>query len=294
MFRSKRLFAFLVLTLRAVLFENSTARAQEPQKVVVSFTFRAPEFIGNLGDAPRTGMEARISASLAQILGRPNRFPYWSFQAGPSNALPRLSVWVEFVHPDWEVRMVLVTDQGETGEPLGGRLYAPADLELSKGLPDSTTWEESIRLALDEHLLAEQKQKIFKDLTESVPLGQKVAPAGPMPPPSAQMARGVLPLNWSKHCRLARSEFRVVCSWAQGGEVTLHSVGIVMPFPYNSSFQGIIVQYRNWEFGGLQESISQHLQDLPQLTPLFFYLEKLNAFSRPCSAAEGSGLSVAP
>jgi hypothetical protein len=239
-------------------------------------------------------MEARIGAMLAETLSKPSRFPYWSFRRGDGDSLPRLSVWIERGHPDWEVRMELVTSQGPAAESWKGRLFAPGDLELLGGLPSPDAWPAAIRTAFDEELLGEQKEKILAVLEELVPLGVEVAPVGPMPPASAQMARAVLPLQWERYCRLARAEFRVVYNWSRGGEVTLHSVGIVMPFQFNRNFQGITILHRQWEFGGEPESIGPHLRDLKDLTPLSFYLKKPNTFARPCSAAEGPGLSVAP
>jgi hypothetical protein len=281
--------------------------AQEPQTLFVSFTFRAPDFVTNPGavlagslTAPqRAAMEAQISASLAKILA--GRFPYWSFQPGRSDALPRLSVWVEKGHPDWEVRMALVSLRGEAGEAWRGRLFAPGDLERFEGLPASETWPDSIRAAFDESLMAEhQKETILGVLQESIPLGREVVPVGPLPPSEPRKARGVLPLDWDKHCRLAKSEFRVVYRWASEGEVTLHSVGIVGHVPYtpgNPVFEGITVKHNTWEFGGAMEAIDQHLRDLSDLTPVSFYLKKFNKpneLSGPCSAVDAHRLAVAP
>jgi hypothetical protein len=81
---------------------------------------------------------------------------------------------------------------------------------------------------MEEH----QKEKILGVLQESIPLGLEVIPAGPLPPLDPLQARAVLPLNWTKHCRLAKSEFRVVYRWAQQGEVTLYSAGVVAHLPY--------------------------------------------------------------
>ena len=276
-------------------FAAAGALAQEPQTIFVDFQFKAPSFASALASAPRAEMEKKIGAALAQVLAGPTRFPYWTFRRGDSQSLPRLSVWVERGHPDWEVRMELLTSAGPAGEPWKGRLFAPGDLELTGGLPSPDAWPDAIRTAFDDRLLSEQREKILSVLADLVPLGVEVLPLGPMPPASPQLARAVLPLQWERHCRLARAEFRVVYSWTQGGEVTLHSVGIVMPFQFNPNFQGITILHREWEFGGPPESISGHLRDLKELTPVSFYLVKPNTFSRPCSgAAEGPGLSVAP
>lgn len=282
------------------------AGAQEPQTLFVSFTFRAPGFVtnpgsvltGNLTAPQKAAMEARISASLAKILA--GRFPYWSFQPGRADALPRLSVWVEKGHPDWEVRMALVGLAGEAGGAWRGRLFAPGDLERFAGLPASETWPDSIRTAFDESLMTEHQETILGVLQVSIPLGLEVVPVGPLPPSEPRKARAVLPLNWDKHCRLAKSEFRVVYRWASEGEVTLHSVGIVGHFPYkpgNPVFEGITVRHNNWEFGGAMESIDQHLRDLSDLTPVSFYLKKFNKpneLSGPCSAVDAPRLAVAP
>ncbi|HKA37372.1 MAG TPA: hypothetical protein VKH43_11180 [Thermoanaerobaculia bacterium] len=271
------------------------AGAQEPQTIFVDFQFKASSFTTMLASAPRAEMEKKIAADLARVLAGPTRFPYWTFRRGDAEALPRLSIWLERGHPDWEVRMSLVTSAGPAGEPWKGRLFAPGDLELFGGLPSPEAWPDAILTAFDGRLLSEQREKVLAVLADLVPLGVEVVPVGPMPPASPQLARAVLPLQWEHHCRLARAEFRVVYSWAQGGEVTLHSVGIVMPFQFNPAFQGITILHREWEFGGSPESISGHLRDLKELTPVSFYLVKPNTFSRPCStAAEGPGLSVAP
>jgi hypothetical protein len=271
------------------------AVAQEPQTIFVDFQLKASSFTNMLAAAPRAEMEKKIGADLAQVLAGPTRFPYWTFRRGDARALPRLSVWLERGHPDWEVRMALVTSAGPAGEPWKGRLFAPGDLELFGGLPSPEAWPDAIRTAFEDRLLSEQREKILGLLADLVPLGVQVIPVGPMPPASPQLARAVLPLQWDRYCRLARAEFRVVYTWTQGGEVTLHSVGIVMPFQFNPSFQGITILHREWEFGGPPESISGHLGDLKELTPVSFYLVKPNTFSRPCSsAADGPGLSVAP
>ena len=245
-------------------------------------------------------METQIAAALAKILAA--RVPYWSFQPGGADALPRLSVWVEKekAHPDWEVRMALVSLAGEVGEVWTGRLFSPGDLERLEGLPASETWPDSIRTAFDESLMeARQKEKILGVLQETIPLGREVAPVGPLPPPDPLKARSVLPLNWDKYCRLAKSEFRVVYRWAAEGEVTLHSVGVVAHFPYkpgNPIFEGITVKHNKWEFGESVESIDQHLKDLRDLTPVSFYLKRFvkpNELSGPCSAMDAPPM-VAP
>jgi len=128
-------------------------RAQEPQTLFVSFTFRAPGFVtdpgavlaGNLTAPQKSAMETGITGALVKVLAE--RFPYWTFQPGRADVVPRLSIWVEKRHPDWEVRMALV---GLGGRPLAawkGRLFAPGDLERFEGLPASETWPDSIRTA---------------------------------------------------------------------------------------------------------------------------------------------------
>lgn len=297
-----------LLVFAGILFALAGAgQAQEPQALFVSFTFRAPDFVtdpgpvlaGSLTAPQRVTMETRIGASLAKVLE--DRFPYWSFQPGRVDAVPRLSVWVEKGHPDWEVRMALVGLAGEAGAAWRGRLFAPGDLERFEGLPASETWPDSIRTAFDESLMAEhQKETILAVLQESIPLGRDVEAVGPLPPSEPRKARAVLPLSWDKHCRLAKSEFRVVYRWASEGEVTLHSVGIVGHLPYNPGnpvFEGITVKHNNWEFGGAVEPIDRHLGDLSDLTPVSFYLEKFrkpNEISGPCSAVDAPRLAVAP
>jgi hypothetical protein len=295
---SRRL-RFLICACFLFALAGLDGEAQEPQRLYVSFTFRAPRFVTNPGSvlagsltAPqRAAMEAQISASLASILA--DRFPYWSFQPGRADMLPRLSVWVEKGHPDWEVRMALIGLRGEAGEAWRGRLFAPGDLERLEGLPASETWQDSIRAAFDENLMAQhQKDTILGVLQESIPLGLEVVPVGPLPPSEPLKARAVLPLNWDKHCRLAKSEFRVIYRWASEGEVTLHSVGIVGHFPFkpgNPVFEGITIKHNNWEFGGAMESIDRHLKDLGDLTPVSFYLKRFvkpNELAGSCSAAD--------
>ncbi len=280
---------------------GSNGQAQEPQTVFVSFTFRVPDFVmnpgpvlaGSLTPELRAAMEAQIGASLAKILAA--RFPYWSFQPGRADTLPRLSVWVEKekTHSGWEVRMALVGLAGEAGEAWRGRLFSPGDLERFEGLPASEAWPDSINSAFAENLMGEhQKEKILNVLQETIPLGLEVAPAGPLPPPDPLKARAVLPLNWNRHCRLAKSEFRVVYRWAREGEVTLHSVGVVAHLPYkpgNPMFEGIAVKHNKWEFGDSVEGIDRHLKDLRDLTPVSFYLKKFvkpNELAGPCSAGD--------
>jgi hypothetical protein len=185
--------------------------------------------------------------------------------------------------------MTLVNAQGETDPSWDGTLYGPADLELAGGIPEPSSWPRTIVTVFTERLLAENKQQILSALQESVPLGGEVAPV-----PSEDNLRAVLPLDWDKHCRLADSGFRIVYVWTQEGEVevTLHSVGTVSFYPYKGTFKGIVVQHNDWEFAGRQEKVAQHLQDLANLTPRFFYLEKLKPRLQPCSAA-GTGLAVA-
>jgi hypothetical protein len=188
---------------------ESSGGAQEPQTLFVSFTFRAPDFVtnpgpvlaGNLAPPQRAAMETQIGASLAKILA--TRFPYWSFQPGRADALPRLGIWVEKGRPNWEVRMALVSLRGEASEAWRGTLYSPGDLERFEGLPAPVTWPDSIRTVFDESLLEHQKQTILSVLQETIPLGLEVVPVGPLPPPDPLKARSVLPLSWDKHCRLA-------------------------------------------------------------------------------------------
>ena len=282
------------------------APGQEPQAVFVSFTFKAPEFVARPGP-PLTGMttaqrvaaEAQIGAALAKVLG--SRFPYWSFKPGRIDAVPRLSVWVEKARPDWEVRMALVGFAGEPGEVWRGRLFAPGDLERFGGLPAPESYPDAIRAAFDENLVADrQKETILGVLQEAIPLGGEVVPAGPLPPAEARLARSVLPLDWDKYCRLAKSEFRVIYRWASEGEVTLHSVGVVGHLPYRSGnpvFEGIAIKHNEWEFGGSRDPIDRHLGDLGKLTPVSFYLKKFNTpneVSGACSAVDAPRLSVAP
>lgn len=291
----------------ALLALAGAAGGQEPQTVFVSFTFKVPDFVaspgpaltGGLTTAQRVAMEAQIGAALAKVLAA--RYPYWSFKPGRIDAVPRLSVWVEKGRPDWELRMALVNLAGEAGEAWRGRLFAPGDLERFEGLPAAETWPDSIRATFDESLVADrQKETILGVLQETIPLGREVAPAGPLPPAEPRLAKSVLPLNWDKYCRLARSEFRVVYRWASEGEVTLHSIGVVGHLPYtagNPVFEGITIRHNEWEFGGARESIDRHLRDLRDLTPVSFYLKKFNTpneVSSSCSAADTTRLAVAP
>lgn len=295
----KKLLRCLLLACFLFALAGAHGAAQEPQAVFVSFTFRVPDFVtnpgpvlaGSLAPPKRAAMEAQVGASLAKILAA--RLPYWSFQPGRADALPRLSIWVEKGRPNWEVRMALVSLRGEVSEAWRGTLYSPGDLERFEGLPAPGTWPDSIQTVFDESLLEEhQKQTILSVLQETIPLGLEVAPVGPLPPPDPLKARSVLPLSWDKHCRLAKSEFRVVYRWAAEGEVTLHSVGVVAHFPYkpgNPTFEGIAVKHNKWEFGERVESIDRHLKDLRDLTPVSFYLKKFvkpNELPGPCSAAD--------
>lgn len=290
---------FLLAACFLLALAGSDGKGQEPQALFVSFTFRVPEFVtkpgtvlaGSLTASQRVAMEMQIGAALVKALAA--RFPYWSFQPGRTDALPRLSIWVEKGHPDWEVRMALVSLAGEAGEVWKGRLFAPGDLERFEGLPAAATWPDSIRTAFDETLMEEhQKEKILGVLQETIPLGLEVIPAGPLPPLDPLQARAVLPLNWTKHCRLAKSEFRVVYRWAEQGEVTLYSAGVVAHLPYkpgNPAFEGIAIKHNKWEFGDSVELIDRHLKDLRDLTPVSFYLKRFvkpNELAGPCSAVD--------
>lgn len=275
------------LTALILVMGGSATRAQEPSSIGVSFAFRAKEFAGGVPAIRRPEMETRISSALAEILAHPSRFPFWSFTRTSADEEPRLSVWIEKVHHQWRLRMTLVTAQGETDTPWDGTLYGPADLELAGGIPEPNSWPRTIAAVFTERLLPENKEKILTALQESVPLGGEVVPVPPEHNP-----RAVLPLDWDKHCRLADSGFRIVYVWTNEGEVTLHSVGTVSFYPYKGSFKGIVVQHLDWEFAGRQEKVAEHLQDLANLTPKFFYLEKLKRRVQPCSAA-ATGLAVA-
>lgn len=242
-------------------------------------------------------MEADIGKVLAKSLATTKGFPYWSFQQGSAAIVPRLSITLEQADPDWEVHMLMATPQGDNETTWKARLFAPGDLERLGGFPEPPKWPAAISAAFMKGFLDDKplRNAILADLKEAVPLGQTIAPLGPQPPTSAVAARAILPLNWTKYCRLATSEFRVVYDWPQrGGEVTLYSKGVTASSPYNDSFQGIIVLHHDWEFGGSQEPIAQHLNDLPQLIPIVFYLQTPKEFTRPCTTPVTTSLSIAP
>lgn len=98
----------------------------------------------------------------------------------------------------------------------------------------------------------------------------------PPPPPSADQAQAMLPLNWDQHAQLATSDFLILTDWPTHGRVKLLSTGTGSPakFPATPDFMAVTVQLRTWAFTGNEEPISIHLGSLGELQPVAFYLLK--------------------
>ncbi len=296
MFPTKSRFWTLCAALAACLCSASLALAQEPQSVSVNFTFKADEFKGVLPAAQTAAMEKDFSERFAKLLAE--RLPFWNFQANGPAGDPQIAIWLEKSHPAWEIRASLAVPGLPAPRPWKATLFEPGDLERWEGLPGSDDWPDLVSKAFTERLLLEQEEKILSALQDSVPIGTDVALIGPVPPPTAEMARVVLPLEWQKHCGMAKSAFRIVYNWPQNGEVTIHSIGVVLPAKYKPDaprFDGVIVKLLTFEFAGTPVPMDQHLQHLKELSPKFFYLERAQLNAMSCTAPlDATQPSVAP
>ena len=269
--KTRHLFLAVCAVAYTAMLACARADAQEPTAINVSFTF-SNATARSLQEQPEV-TEAKISNSLANRFAA--RIRLWRFQANSAASFPQLRIWLDKTS-DWVIRVALVRRQGAAEE---GNwevlLYGDVDTGIRGGLSPAEKWAKEIEKALDNWLFSKTAD-VVSILQQAIPLGTDVVPVASGPPDNADKARAVLPLDWQKYgASHGACAFRIRYRRTNGDLVVLHSKGICSPFDYkpdNHQYLGITVKHSRWE----DEDISTHLTDLPDLTPIDFYLETPN------------------
>lgn len=273
MSRSSSALAVLPVVILALVELTAAQVATSPPPVYVSFNFVVPavahQFGPQLADA-----EKAVSETLAKRAE--TRFRWWRFQPCGSNDYPRLQVWLTKVNSEWRIAATFLTDaNADPSERWSVVLFKPGDLDVT-GMPSRASWPGEIMGGVETFFLPAHGESIAQTLKELAPLGMQFVHVVPPPPPSADQAQAMLPLNWDKYAKLATSDFLILTDWPTHGRVKLLSTGTGSPakFPASPDFMAVTVQLRTWAFTGNEEPISIHLGSLGELHPVAFYLLK--------------------
>jgi hypothetical protein len=282
----------------------SAAAGQEPQAINVNFAFPLRAIDNRFEHTSKSEVEKEVAAELAKICR--NQLPFWTFRSS-ATGVPRLEVWLSQKNSTWSLNM---TFEHPVGKNFKNRwssvVYAPGDLD-TQVLPKDKAWVSKVSTAFQALLQGESKNEGLEALKEFAPLGTQMAnvPAqtGAAPPranvpvnattvlPLANVpaqATAVLPLEYGKYRALSLSNFRIMCKWNGHGVVVLHSTGTGAPMDFTPDapkFKGIWVVLNKWDFGGNIEEVSIHVNDLPRLKPMAFFLEQINSAPPQISVA---------
>ena len=282
---SRRVYSRFVLFAVAALCLGSLAVAQAPLPVYVAFEFQEPSIASKLSDATRESKQKEMSSRLAAKLL--SRFPFWSFQAGRLTDYPRVHVWLEKHSLDeWHVHLKLLMQQNAPEvSRWQAQLYPPGEI-ARRGFPATGQLLDEIEKKLEDYLAEQSSNDILEKLEQTAPLSMEMAPL-PVPPQPPQRALAVLPLDWSKFCALASSEFVINAHWSQGRvSITSKATGESADYkPDNPQFQGLQIEHLEWNpQTGPPESVAGHIQHFGQLTQVVVRMKRFTLDPASCQS----------
>jgi hypothetical protein len=274
----------MLLSVLALCFSSSAA-AQAPLPVYVSFEFHEPSIAGKLSDAARESRQKEMSVRLAAKLF--SRYPFWSFQNGGATDYPRLNLWLEKHSQDeWQMHLNLVIQQA-LPEVSGWQvqLYPPGEI-ARRGFPSTAQLLDEIGKKFEDYLGSQSSNDILEKLELGAPLSMDIAPL-PVSAQSSQRALAVLPLQWDKFCSLSSSEFTITVRLTDGrASINSKATGEAADYkPDNPQFQGLQIEHIEWiPQTGLPERISGHLQQLGQLTHAVVRIKRFTLDPTSCQS----------
>ena len=170
--------------------------------------------------------------------------------------------------------MELVSATGKVLKKWEVEMIKAVDVEL-QSLPRPDKWPAEISKTFSTGLVVPNQQDMLETLKPSVPLGREQAIIAAVQN-SEGLPSAVLPLKWETHQDISECQFLLRFDRPGGGRVTIHSTGLgnfAQYTPDHPQFSGLVVQLEKWQQGGIEESVSAHVGELQQLTPVEFYLK---------------------
>jgi hypothetical protein len=248
---------------------NSAALAQDSSPVQVTFEFTNVSV--PLAEAKRKTLEAQIASELAKTLQA--QVGFWMFQETAAASAPQVRVQLR-KNGAVIMSMELVSATGKVLKKWEVEMIKAIDLEFQP-LPKPDKWPSEISKTFSAGLVVPNQQDVLGTLKPSVPLGREQAIIAAVQN-SEGLPSAVLPLKWETHRDISECQFLLRFDRPGGGKVTIHSTGLgnfAQYTPDHPQFSGVVVQLEKWQQGGIEESVSAHVGELPQLKPVEFYLK---------------------
>jgi hypothetical protein len=203
-----------------------------------------------------------------------SRFHYWTFVLGSQGV--NVSFKLDLQETDAVTLHVGLLNGTNKVNHWEAVVLKPGEL-LASGMPTGTSWLNKLPPAFDGGLLQQHNQEVLDSLKAVAPVGKETIF---MPPPATPdiLPRAVLALDSTEYNDLSECQFKLRYNWNVGGIATIHSSGIGMHAPFSGvtpPFDGIVVQLEDFSQGNNKLTMNQLLQNLPNLTPVEFFLEKI-------------------
>ena len=243
----------------------------------VSFQFSEPKVVNSFDNADnRPGIEAKVTAQFISALQ--SRFNYWTFAPTTGDVSVTLKLGLEekaggaltlWLHL---VKDVQTVKQWEA-------IAMPPGEKMASGLPRGAKWLGKLQPVFEKQLLEQKNQEILNALMIQAPVGKETIFMSPPTSPD-RLPRAVLALDSARYNDLSECGFKIRYNWNNvGGVAIIHSSGIGMHAPYSPAtppYDGIVVQLEEFWQGKNKLTLSELVQNLPNLTPVEFYLETIN------------------
>jgi len=265
----------MVLTL---LFGAPAIHAQQGHAlpVGVSFEFSEPKVVHSFDSTDNPSrLEGKITAQFISSLQ--SRFNYWTFAtaSGETNVVLKLGL-EETTGGALALWLRLVK-----GSQIVKRWDATAMLpgeKMASGYPKGEKWVTKLQPIFEGQLLEQKNQEILDLLMNQAPVGKETIFMPPTSSPDV-LPRAVLALDSSQYEDLSECGFKIRYNWTTaGGVAIIHASGIGMHVPYPPSappYDGIVVQLEEFWQAKNKLTINQLVQNLPNLSPVEFYLETI-------------------
>jgi hypothetical protein len=256
---------------------STHAQQGRPLPVGVSFQFTEPKIVSSFdSEDNRPGVEAKVTAQFIASLQA--RFNYWTFVSPTPDTSVILKLWLEEEKKSGAIKLWLQILRG--GQILPQQWEAPAMLpgeKMTTGFPKGAKWIDKLQPVFDGELLQQNNQEILDALKSKAPVGKETI-FMPLSTNPEILPRAILALDSAQYDALGQCGFKINYNWTQGGIATIHSSGIGMHAPYppaSPPYDGIVVQLEDFSQGNNKMTREQLLQNLPNLSPVEFYLETI-------------------